>query len=67
MRWRSGIFNGGLGMVMACAPLHRRPGLIGIMIGISQIGMISGPLIGGAFTEVCMSPAFLATILVYVE
>ncbi|KAF3760414.1 MFS general substrate transporter [Cryphonectria parasitica EP155] len=47
----AGIFNGGLGIVMACAPLHRRPSLIGMMIGISQVGMMTGPLIGGALTE----------------
>ncbi|KAK3301903.1 major facilitator superfamily domain-containing protein [Chaetomium strumarium] len=47
----SGIFTGGLAIVTACAPLDRRPALIGLMMGVSQIGMVSGPLIGGALTQ----------------
>lgn len=38
-------------IVVACVPLHRRPALIGMVMGISQIGVICGPLIGGALTE----------------
>ncbi|KAK9235752.1 MFS multidrug transporter [Lipomyces kononenkoae] len=47
----SGIQNGGFSIVAACVPMTRRPALIGIAMGFSQLGLVLGPLIGGALTE----------------
>ncbi|KAH1497862.1 hypothetical protein KXX42_002013 [Aspergillus fumigatus] len=46
----SGMSNGALTIVAGAVPLHKRPFLVGIMMGLSQVGLILGPLIGGAFT-----------------
>ncbi|KAF5026300.1 hypothetical protein F66182_1622 [Fusarium sp. NRRL 66182] len=47
----SGITNGALTIVAASVPMHKRPSLIGIIMGCAQLGLVSGPLVGGAFTE----------------
>ncbi|KAF4952325.1 hypothetical protein FSARC_12668 [Fusarium sarcochroum] len=47
----SGIQNGALTIIAKSVPIHRRPALIGILMGCAQLGLVSGPLIGGAFTE----------------
>uniref|UniRef100_A0A0D2XZ47 Major facilitator superfamily (MFS) profile domain-containing protein n=1 Tax=Fusarium oxysporum (strain Fo5176) TaxID=660025 RepID=A0A0D2XZ47_FUSOF len=47
----SGIQNGALTMIAKAVPIHRRPSLVGIIMGFAQLGLISGPLIGGAFTQ----------------
>lgn len=47
----AGLLTGGLIIISACVPLHRRPVLVGVMLGVSQLGIVSGPLIGGALTE----------------
>ncbi|OCK76093.1 efflux pump [Lepidopterella palustris CBS 459.81] len=47
----SGLFNGALTILSTAAPMHKQPVMLGIMMAISQIGIISGPLIGGAFTQ----------------
>ncbi|KAK2015900.1 major facilitator superfamily transporter [Colletotrichum eremochloae] len=47
----AGLFNGALTMIGATVPLQKRPLVIGIMIGLSNMGLVIGPLIGGAFTE----------------
>ncbi|KAI9703447.1 MAG: hypothetical protein M1820_005920 [Bogoriella megaspora] len=47
----SGLMNGALTILTAAAPMEKRPLFTGIMMGFSQLGLISGPLIGGAFTE----------------
>lgn len=47
----SGIQNGTITMIASIAPLEKRPMLIGIAMGVSQFGLVSGPLIGGALTE----------------
>ncbi|GIJ91085.1 hypothetical protein Asppvi_010050 [Aspergillus pseudoviridinutans] len=46
----SGMANGALTIVAGAVPMHRRPLLVGIMMGLSQIGLILGPLVGGALT-----------------
>ncbi|KAF7131369.1 hypothetical protein CNMCM5793_004540 [Aspergillus hiratsukae] len=46
----SGMVNGGLTIVAGAVPMHRRPALVAIIMGLSQIGLILGPLIGGALT-----------------
>lgn len=46
----SGIINGSFTIISASVPLEKRPPLIGACMGISQLGQVIGPLIGGAFT-----------------
>ncbi|KAG2421024.1 hypothetical protein HFD88_000640 [Aspergillus terreus] len=47
----SGLLNGGLTIASAAVPLQQRPKYFGIMMGISQMGIVCGPLLGGAFTS----------------
>ncbi|KFY10184.1 hypothetical protein V491_07779 [Pseudogymnoascus sp. VKM F-3775] len=47
----SGLINGGLTIIAASVPLVRRPMMLGFMMSIAQLGIVGGPLIGGAFTE----------------
>lgn len=47
----SGLFNGALTIIAALVPLRRRPAVTGLLMGISQLGLIGGPLIGGALTQ----------------
>ncbi|KAJ5822782.1 hypothetical protein N7447_005122 [Penicillium robsamsonii] len=47
----AGLMNGALTIISSCVPLHKSPPLIGVMMGLSQLGTIGGPLLGGAFTE----------------
>ncbi|KAK8087704.1 MFS transporter, partial [Apiospora hydei] len=46
----AGIINGAITIVSSCAPLEKRPALLGLVMGIQQLGLVVGPLIGGAFT-----------------
>ncbi|KAK1143590.1 hypothetical protein N8T08_006200 [Aspergillus melleus] len=46
----SGMMNGALNIIAGAVPIQGRPPLIGIMMGIGQLGLVLGPLIGGAFT-----------------
>ncbi|KAI1370090.1 major facilitator superfamily domain-containing protein [Hypoxylon crocopeplum] len=47
----AGIINGALTIVSSSAPLEKRPSLIGMTMGFNQLGLVAGPLIGGAFTS----------------
>ncbi|OIW25919.1 efflux pump [Coniochaeta ligniaria NRRL 30616] len=47
----SGLFTGSITTVANVLPLQRRPLIMGINMGIGQLGLASGPLIGGAFTS----------------
>ncbi|KAJ0108391.1 hypothetical protein J7T55_005368 [Diaporthe amygdali] len=47
----SGLFNGALTIIAALVPLRRRPAITGLLMGIGQLGLIGGPLIGGALTQ----------------
>ncbi|KAK9357781.1 major facilitator superfamily domain-containing protein [Lipomyces starkeyi] len=47
----SGLLNGAYSIVHASAPLEKQPFLLGTVIGVAQIGILCGPLLGGAFTE----------------
>jgi len=47
----SGIQNGTFTIISGLKPIHKRPALIGITMGVAQIGLVLGPLIGGALTE----------------
>ena len=47
----SGIQVGTFTIIAACAPMEKRPALMGVAMGIAQTGLAIGPLIGGALTE----------------
>ncbi|EGS19997.1 uncharacterized protein CTHT_0044940 [Thermochaetoides thermophila DSM 1495] len=47
----SGFINGAVTILAATVPLEKRPSLTGIMMGFSQLGIVLGPLVGGAFTS----------------
>ena len=47
----SGIFSGALLILGHSIPLVKRPAYIGMIGGMYGIASISGPLIGGAFTD----------------
>ncbi|KAJ5157256.1 major facilitator superfamily domain-containing protein [Penicillium canariense] len=47
----AGLMNGGLTIVSSSVPFHKSPPLIGMMMGFCQLGVVLGPLLGGAFTE----------------
>ncbi|KAF2269978.1 efflux pump [Lojkania enalia] len=47
----AGIINGAITIISSCAPLEKRPTLIGLTMGLNQLGLVAGPLIGGAFTS----------------
>lgn len=47
----SGLFNGAVTTLMGAVPREKSPMYTGIFLGISQMGLISGPLVGGALTE----------------
>ncbi|KAJ9133828.1 MFS multidrug transporter [Pleurostoma richardsiae] len=47
----SGLYNGGMTIIVACLPLQKRPTVTGIVMGCAQLGLIAGPLVGGALTE----------------
>jgi MFS family permease len=47
----AGLQNGAFTIIPASVPLIKRPGLIGTLQGISQLGAVIGPLVGGALTQ----------------
>ncbi|CAM1504637.1 Fc.00g022280.m01.CDS01 [Cosmosporella sp. VM-42] len=47
----SGIANGTLTVLVGAFTPERRPLYTAIAMGVSQIGIVMGPLLGGAFTE----------------
>ncbi|KAI1197699.1 MFS general substrate transporter [Nemania serpens] len=52
----AGLLTGGLTIVTACLPKERQAesldvAMLGVMIAIGQLGIATGPLIGGAFTQ----------------
>ncbi|KAK4165644.1 putative multidrug efflux system protein [Cladorrhinum sp. PSN259] len=46
----AGLINGALTIIATSVPLERRASLTGVMMGLSQLGIVSAPLIGGALT-----------------
>ncbi|KAH8655792.1 putative MFS transporter [Xylariales sp. PMI_506] len=47
----SGLINGALTILSMVLPPEKQPVFLGAMVAVSQLGIASGPLIGGAFTE----------------
>jgi len=47
----SGLINGALTIISAILPMHKRPLYTGLVMGLGQLGLVAGPLIGGLFTE----------------
>ncbi|KAH7303301.1 major facilitator superfamily domain-containing protein [Stachybotrys elegans] len=47
----AGLQSGGLTIIASAVPIHRRATMNGILVGLSQLGSVMGPLIGGAFTS----------------
>ncbi|KAI0157786.1 major facilitator superfamily domain-containing protein [Xylariaceae sp. FL1272] len=47
----SGLQNGALSIIAGAVPLQKRPFYLGLLIGIGQLGIVLGPLIGGALTD----------------
>jgi MFS family permease len=47
----SGLTNGALTIIAAISPLHKRAALFGVMMSVSQIGVVAGPVIGGVLTQ----------------
>ncbi|KAL2817541.1 major facilitator superfamily domain-containing protein [Aspergillus granulosus] len=47
----SGMVNGALTIIAGAVPMHKRPAIIGIMMGLAQLGLVLGPLIGGVLTD----------------
>ncbi|KAJ9215410.1 hypothetical protein DTO166G4_3064 [Paecilomyces variotii] len=46
-----GLLNGAFTTIAAAAPKDKKPMLVGAGMGISTLGSVVGPLIGGAFTQ----------------
>jgi MFS family permease len=47
----SGLVNGALTIIACCIPMEKRALHMGIMMGTAQLGIMFGPLVGGALTE----------------
>ena len=47
----SGLISGALTIIASCLPLDKRAAWTGVVIGFSQIGIVLGPILGGALTE----------------
>lgn len=47
----AGLLNGALSIIAASVPLEKRPLYMGFMMAFSQLGILFGPLIGGALTQ----------------
>jgi MFS family permease len=47
----AGILSGSLTVIASAVPLSERATAMGIVIGLAQLGMVLGPLLGGVFTE----------------
>ncbi|KAI0165150.1 MFS general substrate transporter [Hypoxylon sp. FL1284] len=47
----SGLLNGNSIILNSCVPPHRQPAYVGLVVGIGNLGLAIGPLLGGAFTQ----------------
>ena len=46
-----GLISGALTIIASCLPLDKRAVWTGVLIGASQMGIVLGPILGGALTE----------------
>ena len=46
----AGLVNGAMTIIGTTVPRHKQPAIIGTLIGIAEMGVVVGPIIGGAFT-----------------
>ncbi|KAG9849173.1 MFS general substrate transporter, partial [Aureobasidium melanogenum] len=46
-----GLFTGSLSIICCCAPLQRRPAIMGIVSSMWGVASAAGPLLGGVFTD----------------
>lgn len=46
----SGIVTGAMTTIAASLPTRRQPLFMGLAMGMSQLGLACGPIIGGAFS-----------------
>ncbi|KEQ64081.1 MFS general substrate transporter [Aureobasidium melanogenum CBS 110374] len=46
-----GLFTGSLSIIFCCAPLQRRPAVMGIVSSMWGVASAAGPLLGGVFTD----------------
>ncbi|KAN0116823.1 efflux pump [Hyaloscypha variabilis] len=47
----AGLTNGALTILSACIPKQQLPVMFGIVLGLSQLGLALGPILGGTLTE----------------
>ncbi|KAH8799833.1 major facilitator superfamily-domain-containing protein [Xylogone sp. PMI_703] len=47
----AGLLNGGLTIIRACVPAEKSAAYLGMLMGCIQLGILLGPLIGGALTQ----------------
>ncbi|KAJ4303853.1 hypothetical protein N0V88_001450 [Collariella sp. IMI 366227] len=47
----AGLTSGALTIVAYAAPLNKRPSLTAFVMGLGQVGLALGPVVGGAFTS----------------
>lgn len=47
----AGLVNGGLTVLSALMPPYKLPLVLGVNVGLGQVGLACGPLVGGALTE----------------
>ncbi|KAI0020357.1 putative MFS multidrug transporter [Xylariomycetidae sp. FL0641] len=47
----SGIQNGGMSVISGAVPAHKRPLYMSFMFAFGQLGILAGPLLGGALTQ----------------
>jgi MFS family permease len=47
----SGLITGFLSILAASVPIDKRPMYMGLVMGVSSLGIVIGPVIGGVFTQ----------------
>lgn len=47
----AGLMNGGLTILSNAVPIEKRATYLGLLIACAQMGILFGPLIGGALTQ----------------
>ncbi|KAK4185248.1 MFS multidrug transporter [Podospora australis] len=68
----AGLSNGATIIMAAVVPLHLRPVVMGIGLGVSQLGLVLGPLVGGFYLNLPVGaaiivPMFFVNVVEHVE